>query len=113
MPYNAKDNEKRKYKEFHILDEVMVDLSKERFQVGAYNKSKMKKFGACKIVQRHDSRNTYEVELPTELNISSVFIISNLTKYHEGGDGDVVIEAQWSVPTAISTTKEIEDILDN
>ena len=47
----------------------MVHLRKEHFLVGTYNKLKMKKFGPCKIVKMHDSRNAYEVELPTELNI--------------------------------------------
>ena len=59
-----------RYKKFQIGDEVMVHLRKENFQVGTYNKSKMKKFGPCKIVKRHDSKNAYKVELPTELNIS-------------------------------------------
>ena len=51
----------------------MVHLRKERFLVGTYNNLKMKKFGPCKIVKRHDSRNAYEVELLVELNISPVF----------------------------------------
>ena len=48
----------------------MVHLRKEHFPVGTYNKLKMKKFGPCKIVKRHDSGNAYEVEFPVELNIS-------------------------------------------
>ena len=91
----------------------MVHLRKEHFLVGAYNKLKMKKFGSCKIVKRHDSGNAYEVELPAELNISLVFNISDLTEYYEGGDGDEVTEAQWSIPAASSATKEIEEILDS
>ena len=81
--------------------------------MGTYNKLKMKKFGPSKIVQRHDSRNAYEVELPTELNISPVFNILDLIEYYEGGDGDEVVEVQWSIPIASSTTKEIEEILDS
>ena len=57
----------------------MVHLRKECFPVGTYNKLKMKKFGPCKIVRRHDSGNAYEVKLPADLNISPVFNISNLT----------------------------------
>ena len=64
---------KRRYKEFQVGDEVMVHLRKERFLVGTYNKLKMKKFGPCKILKRHDSGNGYEVEFPTKLNISSIF----------------------------------------
>ena len=44
-------------------------------------------------------------------NISPVFKISDLTKYYEGGDGDVVAKAQWSIPASSSATKEIEEIL--
>ena len=64
-------------------------------------------------MKRHNSGNAYEMELPTELNISLVFNISNLTEYYEGGDGDEVGEVQWSIPAASSTTKEIEEILDS
>ena len=91
----------------------MVHLNKESFPIGSYNKRKMKKFGPCKIVKRHDSRNTYEVELPAKLNISLVFNISNLTEFYEGGNGDEVTDIQWSIPTANSYTKEIEEILDS
>src|SRR5271156_275823 len=90
----------------------MVHLWKERFLVGTYNKLKMKKFGPCKILKKHDSGNSYEVELPTELNISLVFNISDLIEYHEGGVEDEITAAQWIIPATSSDTKEIEDILD-
>ena len=70
----------------------MVHLRKEHFPVGTNNKLKMKKFEPYKIVKRHDSRNAYEVELPTELNISPVFNILDLIEFYEGGDGDEVID---------------------
>ena len=63
--------------------------------------------------ERHDFGNAYEVELPTELNISPIFNISDLTEYYEGGDGDEVGEEHWSVPATSLVTKEIEEILDN
>ena len=71
----------------------MVLLRKEHFLVGTYNKLKMKKFGLCKIVKRHDFGNAYEVDFPDELNISTVFNILDLTEYYERGDGDEVVEA--------------------
>ena len=73
--YKAKANVKKRYKEFQIGDEVMVHLRKELFSVGTYNKLKTKKFGPCKIVKRHDSRNSYEVKFPAELNIPMVLNI--------------------------------------
>ena len=54
----------------------------------------MKKFELYKVVKRHDSRNAYELELSTKLNISSVFNISVLTNYYEGDHGDEVVEVQ-------------------
>jgi hypothetical protein len=89
MQYKAKADQKRRNKEFQIGDEVMVHLRKERFPVGTYNKLKMKKFSPCKILKRHDLGNTYEVELPNGVNISPVFNILDLTKYHEGGTEEV------------------------
>ena len=56
----------------------MVHLRKEHFLVGTYNKLNMKKFGSCKIVKRHDSRNSYEVKLHVDLNISPIFNILDL-----------------------------------
>ena len=70
----------------------MVHLRKERFPVGTYNKLKMKKFGPCNIVKMHNSRNAFEVELPTKLNISPITNISNSKDFYERGDGDEVVD---------------------
>ena len=70
----------------------MVHLWKEHFLVGTYNNLKMKKFGPRKSVKMYDSWNSYEVELPTELNILPIFNILKLIDYYEGGDGDEVTE---------------------
>ena len=51
--------------------------------------------------------------MPSELNISPVFNILDLTEYHEGGVEDEITVAQWSIPASSSDTKEIEDILDS
>ena len=64
-------------------------------------------------MKRHDSGNAYEVEFLTELNISLVFNIFDLTEYYEGGDGDEVAKVQWSILAASLATKEIEEILDS
>ena len=111
--YKAKVDVKMRYKEFQVGDEVMVHLRKEHFIVGTYNKLKMKKFGPCKIVKRHDFGDAYEVELSVDLNFLPVFNILDLTKFYEGGDSDEVVDIQWSILVATSYTKEIEEILDS
>lgn len=57
----------------------MVHLIKERLPMGTYNKLKMTKFGPCKILKKHDSRNAYEVQLPSRLKILLIFNILDLT----------------------------------
>ena len=43
-------------------------------------------------MKRHDSKNAYEVELPTKLNISPIFNILDLIEFYEGGDSDEVAD---------------------
>ena len=46
----------------------------------------MKKFGPCKILKKFDSGNAYEVELLDDMDISPIFNVSDLYKYHELDD---------------------------
>ena len=74
-----------------------------------YNKLKMKKFGTCKILKKHESENAYEVELPDRIHISPIFNIVELTEYHDEGIDELILE-----PCPIPTSKEeIEEILDS
>ncbi|XP_057860181.2 uncharacterized protein LOC131068915 [Cryptomeria japonica] len=111
--YKAKANKKMRYKELKIQEEVMVHLRKERFPMGTYNKSNMKKLGPHKILKKRDLGNAHELELPSGLNISFVFNISDSTKYHEGGLEDEIEKTQWNIPTTTLEEEEIEDILDS
>ena len=36
-----------------------------------------------------------------------------MIEYYEGGDGDEIVDIQWSIPAATSDTKDIEEILDS
>ena len=89
----------------------MVQLRKERFLAGTYNKLKMKKFGPCKISKKHDLGNAYEVELPDGIHISPIFNIADLTKYHDDGIDEGLMLEPCPIPT--SKKEEIEEILDS
>ena len=52
----------------------------------------MKKFGPFKILKKFHSGNAYEVELPDDMDISPIFNIADLYKYHESKDEIVVPE---------------------
>jgi hypothetical protein len=42
----------------------------------------MKKIGPCKILRKFDA-NAYEIELPNDVGISPIFIISDMYPYKE------------------------------
>ena len=50
----------------------------------------MRKFELCKILRKFDNGNAYEVDLPNDMDISSMFNISYLYKYHES-DNEVFV----------------------
>ena len=71
--YKENADQSRRHHDFQVGDEVMVHLKKGRFPIGIYSKLRMKKFGPCKILKKFDSGNAYEVELPTDMDISPIF----------------------------------------
>lgn len=60
----------------------MVHFKRGRFLIGTYSKMKMKKFGPCKILKKFNSHNSYEVELPDDVDISPIYNVANLYQYH-------------------------------
>ena len=89
----------------------MVHLRKEIFLVGTHNKLKVKKFGPCKILKKHDPGNAYEVELPYGIHISPIFNIVDLIEYHDDGTDEGLMLEPCPIPT--SKKEEIEEILDS
>ena len=68
---------------FEISDEVMVHVKRGRFPIGTYSKLKMSNSRPCKILRKFDSGNSYEVELPNDMDIYHIFNVSYLYEYHE------------------------------
>ena len=69
---------------FQIGDLVMAYLKKERFSKGTCNKLKLKKIGPCKVLRKF-SANSYEIELPFDLQISLIFNVSDLYPFRDAG----------------------------
>ena len=67
----------------------------------------MNNFGSYKILNKFDSGNAYEVELPDDMDISPIFNIAYLYKYHESDD-EVVVKKYYPK----KQIEEAEQILD-
>ena len=111
LQYKIRQNKRRRLEELKVGDLVMVYFRKEWFLVGTYNKLKRNKFGPYKILEKHDPRNAYEVELLDGIYISPIFNIANLTKYHDDGVEDEFMLEPYPIPTF--EKEEIKEILDS
>ena len=90
--YKENVDQSMRHHDFQVGDEVMVHLKKGIFPIGTCSKLKMKKFKPCKILRKFDNGNSYEVELPDDMDISPIFNVANLYKYHELDDEVSILE---------------------
>ena len=86
--YKSRADLRRRFAEFQEGDMVMVRIKPERFPKGVFKKLHSRKMGPFKVLQKISS-NAYVLELPTDMNISNIFNIEDLTLYpgHDDGNG--------------------------
>ena len=105
--YKENIDKSRRHHVFEVGDVVMVHLNKERFPIETYSKLNMNKFEPWKILKKFDSGNVYEVDLSDVMDISPIFNVVDLYKYHELDD-EVVVKKDYSK----KQIEEVEQILD-
>lgn len=78
--YKAHANKKKRDVQFDVGDLVWVHLKKERLPKGRYTKLMQRKIGPCQILKKCGS-NSYELQLPSNLGLSPIFNVCDLTLY--------------------------------
>jgi hypothetical protein len=111
--YKRRLDQHRRQLQFEVGDLILEHLRKERFPRGTYNKMKMKKIESCRVLRKFGA-NTYEIELPDGIVISTIFNISYLYPYkaEETGTGSEQPVIQWTKQMPVANKPQMECILD-
>jgi hypothetical protein len=87
LKYKNEVNQKRREVKFKVGDEVLSHLRKEMFPRGTYNKLRRKKIGPCMILRKFVA-NAYEIGLPENVGISTIFNVADLYPYRRDDAGE-------------------------
>ncbi|KAI5321495.1 hypothetical protein L3X38_030566 [Prunus dulcis] len=119
--YKLAANAHHRQQEFREGDFVMVRVCPERFPKHSFKKLHARSMGPYRIIKKLGS-NAYLIELPTDMHISPIFNVSNLSPYRGTFSPPISIDvAQGSTPpmvpripsTSSIPTDQIEDVLDH
>ena len=79
--YKEEKDKMRREVSFRVGDLVMAHLRKKSFPARTYSKLKGREIGPCKFQAKYEP-NVYKLELLEGINISPVFNVADLMKYH-------------------------------
>lgn len=102
----------KRFVEFQPGDLVLIRLRPERFPKGVFQKLHHRRAGPFKILQKL-GLNAYHLELPSNLQISPVFNIEDLTAYNGHMEDPVLNSPPINIPDYVKPKEEIEAILDD
>ena len=88
--YKEVADQKRREVQFKVGDLVWAYLKKERLPQTKNTKLLPKKVGPCQILEKY-GQNAYKIQLPTDIGISPIFNVCDLTQY-KGSETQAVHE---------------------
>ena len=111
--YKEFADQKRREVQFKVGDLVWAYLKKERLPQTKHTKLLPKKVGPCQILEKY-GHNAYKIQLPTDIGISPIFNVCDLTRYKGSGthaaQEDSVTEDFQQLPKP--APPQLEKILD-